>query len=86
MNPDQQEGQRTLVETFSIDTEDAEDTSIVGAKHRRRRSVSLWLSDAILLCVEHLQLFALILSMSLSWSWPLSWIRGTSFALCRYRI
>ena len=81
MNPDQQGGQRTLVETFSIDTEDAEDTDIVGAKHRRSRSVSLWPSDGILLCVEHVQLFALILSMSLSWGWPLSWIRSTSFAL-----
>ena len=81
MNPDQQGEQRTLVETFPVDTEDAGDTDIVGAKQRRKRSVSLWLSDAILLCIEHVQLFALTLSMSLSWGWPLSWIRGTSFAL-----
>lgn len=62
---------------FLVRLEDGSDLG--GANHRR--SVSLWLSDSLLLLIEHLQLFALILSMSLSWPWPFSWIQGTSIAL-----
>ena len=45
------------------------------------RSASLWKSDAALLCLEHLQLLALTLSMSLAWPWPLEWITGAGFLL-----
>ncbi len=45
-----------------------------------QRKINLWLSDAILLCTEHLQIYALILSLSLEWPWPRGWINGTSFA------
>lgn len=52
----------------------------LGANKRGRKVGFLWLSDALLLCLEHLQMFALILSLSLAWAWPQVWIRGTSFA------
>ncbi len=53
---------------------------LLGANKRGRKVGLLWLSDALLLCLEHLQMFALILSLSLAWAWPQVWIRGTSFA------
>ena len=65
----------SYVEGFSVDVDD----DFVGAG--QRRSTSLWLRDALLLCVDHLQIFAVILSLSLGWPWPLGWIRATSFVL-----
>lgn len=44
-----------------------------------RRSVSLIRSDSIVLCLDHIQLFSIVLSLSLSWPWPLEWIKTTSF-------
>ena len=44
-----------------------------------RRSVSLIKFDSLLLCLDYLQLLSVILSMSLSWAWPVNFIKGTSF-------
>ena len=65
-----------VVETLVVNIED--DDSI---GYFQKRSVALWLWDAVLLFLDHLQLFSIILSLSLAWSWPISWIRGTSFVL-----
>ena len=71
----------TLVEKFAVEIDDESHGFVVSPQHVQRRNVSLWFTDAFLLCLEHLQFFALILSMSLSWPWPLSWIRSTSACL-----
>lgn len=47
---------------------------------KKPRKIGLWLSDAVILCIEHMQMYALILSLSLGWPWPREWIKGTSFA------
>lgn len=43
------------------------------------RSPALWKSDLIILIIEHLQLYALILSLSLRWPWPTDYIRQSRF-------
>lgn len=43
------------------------------------RSPALWKSDLIILVIEHLQLYALILSLSLRWPWPTDYIRESRF-------
>lgn len=43
------------------------------------RSPALWISDLIILIIEHLQLYALILSLSLRWPWPTDYIRQSRF-------
>lgn len=73
-----QETVKAQVEKFVINIED-QSSDFLGA-NRKGRKVSLWLSDALILCLEHLQIFALILSLSLGWAWPQVWIKGTSFA------
>ena len=43
------------------------------------RSPALWISDLFILIIEHLQLYALILSLSLRWPWPTDYIRQSRF-------
>ena len=47
----------------------------------QHHGVSLWLSDSVLMLIEHIQIFAVFLVLSEKWSWPLDWIRETSFVL-----
>ena len=47
----------------------------------QHHGISLWLSDSLLMLVEHIQIFAVFLVLSEKWSWPLDWIRETSFVL-----
>ena len=44
----------------------------------KKRSVSLWLSDFLIILVEFVQFYALLLSLSLHWAWPYSWISGVN--------
>lgn len=44
----------------------------------KKRSVSLWLSDYLIILVEFVQFYALLLSLSLHWAWPYSWIIGVN--------
>ena len=44
-----------------------------------KRSPALWKSDLIVLIIEHLQLYALILSLSLRWPWPTEYIRQSRY-------
>lgn len=60
----------TLVDTFVVD--EPVRTS------QKRSKVSMLASDAILLAVEHIQIYALILSLSLAWPWSYDWIRVNS--------
>ncbi len=72
-------GDTTLVDKFPVDLDDEPCQFDLPLGHAKKRSVSLWASDAILLLLEHVQVFGLVLSMSLSWPWPLDWIEGASF-------
>ena len=44
-----------------------------------KRSPALWKSDLIVLLIEHLQAYALILSLSLRWPWPTEYIRQSRY-------
>ena len=68
---------KAQVEKFVVNVED-QSSDFLGANGKGRK-VSLWLSDALILCLEHIQIFALILSLSLRWAWPQVWINATSF-------
>ncbi len=68
----------TFVAKFPVDLDGTDGKFLLSSEHAKTRNVSLWISDAILLLLEHVQLFALIVSMSLSWPWPLDWIEATS--------
>ena len=65
----------TVVETFTVEIDDE---PVRG--NRRRSKVSMLACDALLLVVEHVQIYALILSLSLAWPWPYDWIKVTSVA------
>lgn len=43
--------------------------------------ITLWVSDSLLMLIEHIQIFAVFLVLSERWSWPLDWIKETSFLL-----
>ena len=47
----------------------------------QHHGISLWVSDSVLMLIEHIQIFAVFLVLSEKWSWPLDWIRETSFVL-----
>lgn len=45
----------------------------------KQHDITLWFSDAIVLIVEHLQYYAVLLSLSEHWGWPINWVDITSF-------
>jgi len=47
----------------------------------KTRDITLWISDAIVLLIEHLQYYAIILALSEHWGWPISWVNATAFTL-----
>ena len=47
----------------------------------RHHGITLWVSDSLLMLIEHIQIFAVLLALSERWSWPLDWIKETSFLL-----
>ena len=55
---------------------DDEDESIF-----QHHGITLWVSDSLLMLIEHIQIFAVFLVLSERWSWPLDWIKETSFLL-----
>ena len=63
----------TVVATFAVEIED----DPVRANQRRSK-VALLASDALVLALDHIQIYALILSLSLAWPWPYDWIRVNS--------
>lgn len=47
--------------------------------HKTKRNTSLIATDALLLCLEFLQVLAVLQTMSLKWIWPKTWLRTTNF-------
>ena len=63
------------------DAEAGEDEDDFKAENEfKQNDITLWLSDAIVLIVEHLQFYALFLSLSEKWGWPIQWVDATSFS------
>lgn len=50
-----------------------------GDKPFQRHDIQLWISDSIILIIEHMQFYALMLSLSERWGWPIQWIDTTMF-------
>ena len=63
----------SAVEMFAVEIDD----ELVRANQKRSK-VSMLGSDALILAVEHIQIYALILSLSLAWPWSYDWIRVNS--------
>jgi len=62
------------VKKFLVEETDNSDITVTPT-----RSPALWKSDLLILIIEHLQLYSLILSLSLRWPWPTDYIRGSRF-------
>ena len=60
---------------FSEDNTDQEE--ILLAASNKRRSPSLLITDACLLIIHFLQLFAVLLSLALRWPWPVDFLQTT---------
>lgn len=65
---------------FPVDF-DEEDASEENEAVFQHHGITLWVSDSLLLLVEHVQIFAVFLVISERWSWPLDWIKETSFLM-----
>lgn len=63
----------TVVETFAVDIDDEPVRA-----NQKRSKVSMLASDALLLAVEHIQIYGIILSLSLAWPWSYDWIKVNS--------
>lgn len=63
-----------LMKKFAVETSEGNHVNSIS-----KRSPALWKSDLIILLVEHVQLYALILSLSLRWPWPTNYIRQSRF-------
>lgn len=61
-----------------FDEQDASDEDESIFQHH---GITLWVSDSLLMLIEHIQIFAVFLVLSERWSWPLDWIKETSFLL-----
>lgn len=61
-----------------FDEQDASDEDESIFQHH---GITLWVSDSLLMLIEHVQIFAVFLVLSERWSWPLDWIKETSFLL-----
>ena len=70
------EEENRLIVDFRPDDDDDDYKSHETFKHR---GISLWVYDAITLFIEHLQYYALLLSLAQRWGWPLEWIKATYF-------
>ena len=69
-----EEEDKIIVDVLPNSGEDSED-----GDDDTDRGISLWVYDAIILFVEHLQYYALMLALAQRWGWPLGWIRATYF-------
>ena len=58
---------------------DEENDILLSEKPLKQRDITLWLTDAVVLLIEHLQYYAILLSLSDHWGWPLDWVNATSF-------
>lgn len=58
-----------------VDVEDDEDEGESDEESFNHHGITLWVSDAVILIVEHLQIFALILAMSERWGYPFDFIK-----------
>ena len=67
--------EKNAVKKFIVEQSEYSDVNAA----QSRRSPALWISDLIILIIEHLQLYALILSLSLRWPWPTDYIRQSRF-------
>ena len=56
------------------------DDFVLSVTSRSSRKVSQVALDAFLLLLRYVQMLALLLSLSLRWPWPQSWLNATSFA------
>jgi len=46
-----------------------------------KNDITLWMSDGVVLVVEHFQYYAVLLALSEHWGWPISWVKITCFTL-----
>lgn len=60
------------------DNSDDED-DLYNGKLFKKNDITLWVSDAIVMVIEHLQYYAILLALSEHWGWPVAWIDATSF-------
>ena len=74
INDDNTGREKNAVKKFIVEQSEYSDVNA-----QSTRSPALWISDLIILIIEHLQLYALILSLSLRWSWPTDYIRQSRF-------
>lgn len=58
-----------------MDVEDDEDEDSVAEETFNHHGITLWVSDAVILIIQHLQIFALILAMSERWGYPFDFIK-----------
>ncbi|XP_050403384.1 uncharacterized protein LOC126819417 [Patella vulgata] len=49
------------------------------SRKKRKRRTSLIINDSIIVILEFFQIWALIQSMSLKWTYPFSWLQSTNF-------
>ncbi|CAK8681361.1 uncharacterized protein LOC143461099 [Clavelina lepadiformis] len=51
----------------------------VALMEKKNHGKSIMILDAVLFVVEYLQMFALLQSLSLRWTWPFTWVNAFSF-------
>ena len=64
---------------FAADNNSDSDDDDGDEKPFRKHDITLWVSDAVVMLIEHLQYYAVLLSLSEYWGWPVNWIDATSF-------
>ena len=63
---------------YEEEEDDNDDDKILFADGKKR-GTSLILNDAFLLLLHFLQMWAVMQSLSLRWTWPISWLQTTNF-------
>lgn len=70
---------KILQSDIAFKARDDSDDEDVEEKPLKQHDITLWLSDAVVLIVEHFQYYAVLLALSEHWGWPKDWIDSTSF-------
>jgi len=76
--PRQMESSNSVTNSI-VEAPDSEDEDALNEKPFKKNDITLWVSDAIVLIVEHLQYYAVLLAISEHWGWPVGWIDATAF-------
>ena len=69
---------RIQIEEYEEEEDDDGDDKILFADGKKR-GTSLILNDAFLLLLHFLQMWAILQSLSLRWTWPNNWLKATNF-------